>query len=172
MKKLILALILVASAYGDVLKVSDFQTDLYSKSSPNATKKISVSLEAIGRDVQDNESYFLDALNVIIGSFYVEDILTSMGKEKFKETLIKYAAKKHGLDIDDVLILNIKTINNLELSEILKAVRALKNETPDDTLSVKSNEKKSKNNEIILNPDLNSLNQKPIDLNSIKEFNE
>lgn len=172
MKKLILALILAASAHGDVLKVSDFQTDLYSKSSPNATKKISVSLEAIGRDVQDNESYFLDALNVIIGSFYVEDILTSMGKEKFKETLIKYAAKKHGLDIDDVLILNIKTINNLELSEILKAVRALKNETPDDTLSVKSNEKKSKNNEIILNPDLNSLNQKPIDLNSIKEFNE
>ena len=169
MKKLILALILAASAYGDVLKVSDFQTDLYSKSSPNATKKISVSLEAIGRDVQDNESYFLDALNVIIGSFYAEDILTSMGKEKFKETLIKYAAKKHGLDIDDVLILNIKTINNLEL---LKAVRALKNETPDDTLSVKSNEKKSKNNEIILNPDLNSLNQKPIDLNSIKEFNE
>ena len=37
---------------------------------------------------------------------------------------MKYAAKKHSLDIDDVLILNIKVINNLELSEIIKAIKA------------------------------------------------
>lgn len=173
MKKLLLMAIFSVFAFGDVLKVSDFQTDLYSKTGANITKKINLSLELVGRDLQDNESYVLDALNVIIGSFYVEDILTSLGKEKFKETLIKYASKKHALDIDDVLILNIKTINNLELNEILKAVRALKNEANEeleDTSSTKTANKKPKSNEIVISPDISTLNQQPINLNNVQEF--
>ena len=160
MKKLILALILAASAYGDVLKVSDFQTDLYSKSSPNATKKISVSLEAIGRDVQDNESYFLDALNVIIGSFYVEDILTSMGKEKFKETLVKYTAKKHSIDIDEVLIISLKTVREPNIEELLEALKNVK------TTGSKRSQKEQV--EDILRGNKNQL--KPMDLNQIDDF--
>ncbi|MBF0917925.1 MAG: hypothetical protein HXK60_07850, partial [Campylobacter sp.] len=111
MKKLFLSLVFGVFAFADVLKVSDFQTDIYSKAGQNLTKKISMNLEVVGRDVEENEAYVLDALNVVVGSFYVEDILTSMGKEKFKELFMKYAAKKHSLDIDDVLILNIKVIN-------------------------------------------------------------
>lgn len=168
MKKLFLMAILAVFALGDVLKINDFQTDLYSKVGANATKKISLSLELVGRDIEENKSYVLDALNVIIGSFYVEDILTSLGKEKFKETFIKYAAKKHALEIDDVLILNIKTINNMELNEVLKAIRALRHEIDEDE-PVKQ-EKKVKTNDIIIAPDVNTLNQKPIDLNNIQEF--
>ena len=81
-------------AFADVLKVRDFQTDIYSKVGQNLTKKINMNLEVVGRDVEENEAYVLDSLNVVVGSFYVEDILTSMGKEKFKELFMKYAAKK------------------------------------------------------------------------------
>ena len=44
MKKLFFMLILGVLAFGDVLKISDFQTDIYSKAGQNLTKKISVSL--------------------------------------------------------------------------------------------------------------------------------
>ncbi len=172
MKKLFFMLILGVLAFGDVLKISDFQTDIYSKAGQNLTKKISVSLEVVGRDVNDNESYVLDALNVVIGSFYVEDILTSLGKEKLKDTFIKYAAKKHALDIDDVLILNIRVINNLELNEIIKAIKT-QNLCGDGTLMDTSSQtpvKKKKSNDIVISPDSSTINQRPIDLNSVQEF--
>nr|WP_315518640.1 hypothetical protein [uncultured Campylobacter sp.] len=172
MKKLFLSLVFGVFAFADVLKVSDFQTDIYSKAGQNLTKKISMNLEVVGRDVEENEAYVLDALNVVVGSFYVEDILTSMGKEKFKELFMKYAAKKHSLDIDDVLILNIKVINNLELSEIIKAIKS-QNLCSDPTIAEESQAqptKKKKGNEIIVAPDPNDVVQKPIDLNNVQEF--
>ena len=172
MKKLFLSLVFGVFAFADVLKVSDFQTDIYSKAGQNLTKKISMNLEVVGRDVEENEAYVLDALNVVVGSFYVEDILTSMGKEKFKELFMKYAAKKHSLDIDDVLILNIKVINNLELSEIIKAIKN-QNLCSDPTITEESQAqptKKKKGNEIIVAPDPNDVVQKPIDLNNVQEF--
>ena len=170
MKKLFLSLVFGVFAFADVLKVSDFQTDIYSKAGQNLTKKISMNLEVVGRDVEENEAYVLDALNVVVGSFYVEDILTSMGK--FKELFMKYAAKKHSLDIDDVLILNIKVINNLELSEIIKAIKS-QNLCSDPSVNedvMTKPEKKKKGNEIIVAPDPNDVVQKPIDLNNVQEF--
>ena len=172
MKKLFLSLVFGVFAFADVLKVSDFQTDIYSKAGQNLTKKISMNLEVVGRDVEENEAYVLDAINVVVGSFYVEDILTSMGKEKFKELCMKYAAKKHSLDIDDVLILNIKVINNLELSEIIKAIKS-QNLCSDPSVNedvMTKPEKKKKGNEIIVAPDPNDVVQKPIDLNNVQEF--
>ena len=172
MKKLFLSLVFGVFAFADVLKVSDFQTDIYSKAGQNLTKKINMSLEVVGRDVEDNEAYVLDSLNVVVGSFYVEDILTSMGKEKFKELFMKYAAKKHSLDIDDVLILNIKVINNLELSEIIKAIKS-QNLCSDPSINEMVETKpvkKKKGNEIIISPDPNDMVQKPIDLNNVQEF--
>ena len=62
MKKLFLSLVFGVFAFADVLKVSDFQTDIYSKAGQNLTKKISMNLEVVGRDVEDNEAYVLDAL--------------------------------------------------------------------------------------------------------------
>ena len=172
MKKLFLSLVFGVFAFADVLKVSDFQTDIYSKAGQNLTKKISMNLEVVGRDVEENEAYVLDALNVVVGSFYVEDILTSMGKEKFKELFMKYAAKKHSLEIDDVLILNIKEINNLELIDIIKAIKIKKlcsDPSVNEDVMTKP-EKKKKGNEIIVAPDPNDVVQKPIDLNNVQEF--
>ncbi|MBR8462710.1 hypothetical protein KDE13_06645 [Campylobacter sp. faydin G-140] len=169
MKKLILTVILSVFVWADVLRVTDFQTDIYSKAAANLTKKINLNLEVIGRDVVDNESYILDALNVIVGSFYVEDILTSMGKEKFKEMFIKYAAKKHAIDIDDVLILNIKVINDLELREIIKAIQT-QNLCSTPMTQAEIERPRKKGNDIIIAPDSSMMDQRPIDLKNIQEF--
>ena len=172
MKKIFALAFAAVMAFAETLNIDNFETDLYSRDAKSSIKKVSVSLRLEGRDVVDNEAYVLDALNVVVGSFYVEDILTSMGKEKFKELFMKYAAKKHSLDIDDVLILNIKVINNLELSEIIKAIKS-QNLCSDPSVNedvMTKPEKKKKGNEIIVAPDPNDVVQKPIDLNNVQEF--
>ena len=47
MKKLFLSLVFGVFAFADVLKVSDFQTDIYSKAGQNLTKKINMNLEVV-----------------------------------------------------------------------------------------------------------------------------
>lgn len=163
---ILLAIFALNIGMADVLQIRDFTTDIYSKTGPNTTKKISLNLEVIGRDMGDNEAYVLDALNVIVGSFYVEDLLTSRGKEKLKSEFIKYAAKKHSIDIDTVLLLGLRVVEDLSLDKVLAAIR-------DRNLCFNNSESSNKNsntkaNEIIISP--KNLNQKPIDLNSIKEF--
>lgn len=164
MKRLFLALFLVVFAYSDVLNIENFEADLYSKDSQNSIKKITVSLRVSGRDINDNEAYVFDGLNVVIGSFYVEDLLTSMGKEKFKETFAKYTAKKHSVDIDEVLIISLKIVREPKLEEILQIIREQGN-------YLTKNKDKGKNDEddIIIKKD-GKIELKPLDLNSIKNF--
>lgn len=167
-KAVVLAAILGASVIADVLQVRDFSTDVYSKSGANSTKKISLDLEIIGRDMDENQAYALDALNVIIGSFYVEDLLTSRGKEKLKSEFIKYAAKKHSIDIDTVLLLGLKVVEDLSLDRVIAAIKERNLCSNNSTSNPSINDNTLKPNEIIISP--KNLNQKPIDLNSIKEF--
>lgn len=178
MKKVVLTLILAVFAFGDSLKVSDFVVDIYSKSQANSTKKIRLNLELLGRDLEQNEAYVLDALNVIVGSFYVEDLLTSLGKEKFKEAFIKYASKKHGIDMEEVLILGLKVVEKPEIEEIINAIRA-KNLCGSSSVSSgddmsdrhqNSGTNRQRGNNIIVTPELKNINQRPIDLNTINEF--
>ncbi|BCX79345.1 flagellar basal body-associated FliL family protein [Campylobacter sp. 19-13652] len=164
-RTILLAMVAFMAAGADILQIKEFSTDVYSKMAANATKKVSLSLEVIGRDMGDNEAYVLDALNVIIGSFYVEDLLTSRGKERLKSEFIKYAAKKHSIDIDTVLILGLRVVEDLSLERVLAAIKE-RNLCSNNDGAHKDN--KPNANEIIISP--KNLNQKPIDLNSIKEF--
>ncbi|MGH1601426.1 hypothetical protein [Campylobacter majalis] len=162
---------IVSFSNADVLRISDFQVDIYSKISQNTTKKISMTLELVGTDLNDNEAYVMDALNVIVGSFYVEDILTSLGKERFKEAFSKYTAKKHSVDIDTVLILSLKIVNNVEIDSIIQAIQARNLCSNISSSPYKNTPKNTKrDNEILINPNLNNVNQQPIDLNSIGDF--
>ncbi|WP_169763829.1 hypothetical protein [Campylobacter mucosalis] len=167
MKKIYLVLILAIFGYADAFRISDFEADVYSKVSQNSTKKIRVSLEILGDSVSENEAYVLDALNVIIGSFYAEDLLTSVGKEKFKQAFIKYAVKKHSVNLDEVLIISLKVVEKPEIDEIINAIRAKNLCTISDSHK-ETNSKKS--NDIVISPELKDINQRPIDLNSIGEF--
>ena len=70
MKKLLLSLVFGVFCICRCAKVSDFQTDyLIQKLDKILTKKISMNLEVVGRDVEENEAYVLDALNVVVAAF-------------------------------------------------------------------------------------------------------
>ena len=160
MKKIFALAFAAVMAFAETLNIDNFETDLYSRDAKSSIKKVSISLRLEGRDVVDNEAYVLDALNVVIGSFYVEDLLTSLGKEKFKETLAKYTAKKHSIDIDEVLIISLKTVREPNIEELLEALKNVK------TTGSKRSQKEQV--EDILRGNKNQL--KPMDLNQIDDF--
>ncbi|MDL0088347.1 hypothetical protein [Campylobacter gastrosuis] len=168
MKKLILIAFFCVFALSDALKISDFNADIFSKSGQNQTKKIAINLELIGTDLAENEAYVLDALNVIVGSFYAEDLLTSLGKEKFKDAFKKYTLKKHSVEIDNVLILGLKVVDDLDIERIIEAIKT-KNLCQTTAQNETQNSQK-KQNKIIVSPKLDAINQSPIDLNSIADF--
>ncbi|MCR4942687.1 MAG: hypothetical protein K5978_07865 [Campylobacter sp.] len=171
MKKLILVFILAVFANCDAISIKNFEVDVYSKTAQNSTKKIRLDLEVIGDDVSTNEPYVFDALNVIVGSFYAEDLLTSMGKEKFKDAFIKYAAKKHNISLDNVLILALKVVENAAIEDIIEAIRN-KNLCGQVVPTPNYAPKKQKSNDVVVSPELNEVNQSPIDLNSIDTFGD
>ena len=160
MKKIFALAFAAVMAFAETLNIDNFETDLYSRDAKSSIKKVSISLRLEGRDVVDNEAYVLDALNVVIGSFYVEDLLTSLGKEKFKDTLAKYTAKKHSVDIDEVLIISLKTVREPNIEELLEALKNVK------TTGSKRSQKEQV--EDILRGNKNQL--KPMDLNQIDDF--
>ncbi|WP_122873764.1 hypothetical protein [Campylobacter showae] len=160
MKKIFALAFAAVMAFAETLNIDNFETDLYSRDAKSSIKKVSISLRLEGRDIVDNEAYVLDALNVVIGSFYVEDLLTSLGKEKFKDTLAKYTAKKHSIDIDEVLIISLKTVREPNIEELLEALKNVK------TTGSKRSQKEQV--EDILRGNKNQL--KPMDLNQIDDF--
>ena len=128
MKKAILSMMILCSlGFGDVVSVEGFESDLYSKYDVNNLKKISMDLEIITRDDNVARAPIYDALNIVVGSFYAEDIMTSKGKESFKSTLTKYIDKKHSITIDDIYIIRLKFVDETNVQKILDAIRDMHN---------------------------------------------
>jgi len=103
------------------VEIDNFVTDIYSKSN-NSLKKVELSLTY---DVNQTKtiSKVRDGLNIVISSFYIEDLFTSKNKERFKEMVIEYVAKKHKLKIKNIYLQNLQlkdSINTKELIEELK----------------------------------------------------
>ncbi|MCH9813590.1 MAG: hypothetical protein K0U47_06560 [Epsilonproteobacteria bacterium] len=122
MKKLFLLLGLSVMLYADVLEVNNFETDLFSKDRNNL-KKIEFSLLFDGRDLKENRHKIIDGLNVVISSFYVEDLFTSQGKEKFKTVITQYITKKYSIDIDDIFIKRFRVLDNVNVDAFIEALR-------------------------------------------------
>ena len=93
----------------ETLFVEEFEVSLYSKLSKEPVQ-LETSIIFEGRDVEAYDFKIIDALNIVIGSFYAENLLTSKGKEGLKQAIINYTSDKYGIDIDNVYIqkLNIK----------------------------------------------------------------
>ena len=128
MKKIfVFWLILCGISFCDVVSVEGFESDLYSKYDVNNLKKISMDLEIITRDDNVARAPIYDALNIVVGSFYAEDIMTSKGKESFKSTLTKYIDKKHSITIDDIYIIRLKFVDETNIQRILDAIRDMHN---------------------------------------------
>ncbi|AII14487.1 hypothetical protein CIG1485E_0627 [Campylobacter iguaniorum] len=123
MKKILLSLCVAIFVSANTISINDFQSDLYSKSGANNMKKISMSLDIQTRHDDANKAALLDSINIIVSSFYAEDMLTSLGKENFKKTLIKYASKKHGIEIEEIYIISLKIVNEIDIEKIIKAIK-------------------------------------------------
>ncbi len=120
MKKILLLIFCFClSAYAQLYKVPDFQSDIFSKDG-NRLKKVEMSLIFEGEGIQ-NESYkILDALNIVVSSFYIEDLFTSKGKEHFKTVLKQYIAKKYMIDIDFIYIIKFNIKQSVDLDKIVQ----------------------------------------------------
>ena len=121
MKKIIFILfVVVASLSAQMLNIDDFSSEVFSK----VTKKpVTINLKMMieGRYVEDESYKIIDALNIVIGSFYLEDLLTSQGKIKLKETLKSYTTNKYSIDIDNIYIQKLQSQPNTQ--EIIDALK-------------------------------------------------
>ena len=122
MKKLVLLVMVLLCIQAQTLHIDHFTTDIFSSSSKEL-KKIEMSLIVEGRYVKDESYKVIDALNVVIGSFYVENLATSQGKESFKKLLKEYSAKKYSVDIDDIYIINFETVDNPSINDMIQALK-------------------------------------------------
>ena len=122
MKKVALLLLLSLFLKADVVEIKNFESDLFSKDR-NRLKKIEFSLLFDGRDLNENRHKIVDALNIIISSFYIEDLFTSKGKERFKTVLTKYTAKKYSIDIDEIFIQKFQVKDNVSVETFIDALR-------------------------------------------------
>lgn len=106
------------------ITIDNFESDLYSKA--GGLKKIELKLKILGDDVESQIDYIKDGLNMVISSYFYEDLFTETGKENLKKTLIKYLAKKHSVNIDEVLIISLKSKDSAEIiKNILKEANLL-----------------------------------------------
>lgn len=123
MKKIFLGFFLLGilefhTLFGADFEIKNLEVDLYSKNS-SEMKKISMDLHIFTNEVAKS-SAIKDAINVIVSSFYAQDLMSSKGKEAFKEAIKKYSASKYKIKIDDVYILSLKEIDNIDIARLVK----------------------------------------------------
>ena len=123
MKKIFLGFFLLGilefhAIFGADFEIKNLEVDLYSKTS-SEMKKISMDLHIFTNEVAKS-SAIKDAINVIVSSFYAQDLMSSKGKEAFKEAIKKYSASKYKIKIDDVYILSLKEIDNIDIARLVK----------------------------------------------------
>ncbi len=123
MKRILTAVLLLhVSLFAETLVVERFKANVFAKSDKKPVE-VTVGLMFEGNDVKRNEHKVIDALNIVIGSYFAEDLVTSRGKELLKSTIIAYAKKTHALVIDSVYIKELTVKTNPTTQEIVEAIK-------------------------------------------------
>ena len=120
MKKIFVLMFVALSLYAQMLNIDGFSTDVFSKISK---KPVSIKLDLMveGRYVEDESFKIIDALNIVIGSFYLEDLMTSKGKEMLKNAIKSYTSSKYSIDIDNIYMQKLQSLPNTQ--EIIDALK-------------------------------------------------
>ena len=126
MIKFILSIMIAFSLFAKTIMIDNFQTDIFSKVN-NDLQKIEVSLVF---DVSDDvPKYKLeDGVNIVISSFYLEDLFTSKSKESFKELLKSYLNKKHSVVVNSIYIKKMQKKQTVSIDELVKKIKNLTKE--------------------------------------------
>lgn len=119
--RVLFLLIFSVSLFADMLGIENFRTDLYSKTGNNVLKKIELELELEGENLEKNK--IIDALNTIVSSFFYEDLFTEIGKNNFKETLLKFSNKKYNTQIKNIYILKLNSVSDFDLEELKRFLK-------------------------------------------------
>jgi len=123
MKRIFIAFLLLhVSLFAETLVLERFKANVFAKSDKKPVE-ITVGLIFEGNEVKRSEHKVVDALNIVIGSYFAEDLVTSRGKEILKSTVIAYAKKTHGLVIDSVYIKELTVKTNPTTQEIVEAIK-------------------------------------------------
>ncbi|MCV3418884.1 flagellar basal body-associated FliL family protein [Campylobacter lari] len=117
------------SIYANSLSIEDFRTDLYSKAGNNTLKKIEMTLDFEGENLEQKK--IIDALNTIVSSYFYEDLFTEVGKNNFKETLLKFSNKKYKTQIKNIYILKINSVAQFDIEELKRFVKNLEKKEED-----------------------------------------
>lgn len=119
---LVIIFFLHVSLLAETFGIDQFRANVFAKADKKPVE-VQVSLVFEGKDIGVNEHKVIDALNIVIGSYYAEDLVTSRGKELLKSTLIAYAKKMHNLTIDTIYIKDLIVKTNPSVKEIVDALK-------------------------------------------------
>lgn len=115
-------LLLHTSLFAETLVLEHFKANVFAKSDKKPVE-VTLGLVFEGKEVKLYEYKVVDALNIVIGSYFAEDLVTSRGKELLKATLVAYAKKTHSLAIDSVYIKELTVKTNPTTQEIVEAIK-------------------------------------------------
>lgn len=118
----ILFFLLYTSLFAETLVLEHFKANVFAKADKKPVE-VTVGLIFEGKEVKLYEYKVVDALNIVIGSYFAEDLVTSRGKEILKSTVIAYAKKTHNLVIDSVYIKELTVKTNPTTQEIVEAIK-------------------------------------------------
>ncbi|WP_263833070.1 hypothetical protein [Sulfurospirillum oryzae] len=123
MKRILTAVLLLhVSLFAETLVLEHFKANVFAKSDKKPVE-VTVGLIFEGNEVKRSEYKVVDALNIVIGSYFAEDLVTSRGKELLKSTIIAYTKKTYGLVIDSVYIQELTVKTNPTTQEIVEAIK-------------------------------------------------
>lgn len=117
MKRCLLLALVPVFIFAQSVRIENLRTELYSKDAQNSLKKVELSLEFEGVNLNANHNKLLDSTNTVISSFFYEDLFTELGKMRFKDTLAKFINKKYQLNVKNIYILSLKGIEKFDLKE-------------------------------------------------------
>ncbi|EAI8624386.1 hypothetical protein A9M93_04195 [Campylobacter lari] len=164
MKWIIVLLLMFFNIHASSLSIENFRTDLYSKVGNNTLKKIEMNLDFEGENLDQKK--IIDALNTIVSSYFYEDLFTEVGKNNFKETLLKFSNKKYKTQIKNIYILKINSVAKFDLEEFKRFINDLEKKDDNIIKTIKQKEIQD-NSKVAKNTDQNNTQSKDINTHQI-----
>ncbi|EAI8629532.1 hypothetical protein A9M92_04915 [Campylobacter lari] len=164
MKWIIVLLLMFFNIHASSLSIENFRTDLYSKVGNNTLKKIEMNLDFEGENLDQKK--IIDALNTIVSSYFYEDLFTEVGKNNFKETLLKFSNKKYKTQIKNIYILKINSVAKFDLEEFKRFINDLEKKDDNTIKTIKQKEIQD-NSKVAKNTDQNNTQSKDINIDQI-----